>query len=48
MTLDELYGKKGALVTQIEIAQAQLQEVNKSIVEEINKLNKQKDEKPNE
>lgn len=39
MELKELYERKGGLVTQIEISQAQLQEVNKAIIEAINKQN---------
>lgn len=36
MQLDELYKMKGQLTTEIEIAQAKLQQVNKQIVELIN------------
>lgn len=36
MTLNELYTAKGSLVTQIEVAQAQLQSVNQQIVKQIN------------
>lgn len=49
MNLQELYAKKGDLITTIEIAQAQLQEVNKKIVEEINKIGQvKKEEEPKE
>lgn len=36
MGLDELYRLKGQLTTEIEIAQARLQQVNKQIVDLIN------------
>jgi len=48
MELKEFYTKKGELVTQLEIAQAQLQEVNKAIVEVINKANQPKPEEKKE
>lgn len=38
MTLDELYNKKGELVTTIEVSQAKLQHINKLIIELINKI----------
>ena len=42
MTLQELYTKKGELVTTIEVAQAKLQSVNQEIVKRINeKANEQ-------
>jgi hypothetical protein len=37
MELEQLYRQKGELVTQLEIAQAKLQQVNQQIVEIINK-----------
>ncbi|OQB10449.1 MAG: hypothetical protein BWY21_00370 [Parcubacteria group bacterium ADurb.Bin216] len=39
MTLEELYKLKGELLTNIEIAQAKLQAVNKQIVALLNGLN---------
>lgn len=39
MTLDELFKAKGQLTTEIEIAQAKLQQVNKQIIDLINKGN---------
>lgn len=44
MPLDELYKIKGQLTTEIEIAQAKLQQVNKQIVELINKQIKKTEE----
>lgn len=36
MTLEELFTRKGELITQIEIAQAKLQSVNQEIVKQVN------------
>lgn len=47
MNLDELYKLKGRLQTEIEIAQAHLQQVNKQIINIINQP-KQKEEKKKE
>jgi len=37
MTLLEMYQRKGELITKIEIAQAQLQEINRAIINEANR-----------
>jgi hypothetical protein len=37
MSLEELYKAKGELITQIEIAQAKLQQINQEIIALINK-----------
>mgnify|MGYP007031181783 CR=1 FL=1 len=39
MTLDELYQSKGKLTTDIEVAQAKLQSVNRNIVDILNQSN---------
>lgn len=46
MELKELYAKKGELVTQIEVLQLQLQQVNQSLAKELNKPVLVKDDKP--
>lgn len=44
MNMDELYKAKGQLTTEIEIAQAKLQQVNKLIIDSINQQAEKKAE----
>lgn len=44
MNLDELYKLKGKLQTEIEIAQAHLQQINKQIVSILNSKEKKQEE----
>jgi len=44
MDLNSLYQKKGQITTTIEVAQAQLAEVNKRIIEVLNTQNAPKEE----